>query len=160
MPLDESQVWEILTSVADPEIPVVSVVEMGIVRQVAVDGRRVEIIMTPTFTGCPALDVMQEDMRQALWKAGAQEVKITITHNPPWTSDWISPEARQKLKEFGLAPPPQHQGLLEAALLEPVSCPYCGSGDTSLKNPFGPTLCRAIFYCNACQQPFEQFKPL
>jgi ring-1,2-phenylacetyl-CoA epoxidase subunit PaaD len=158
--LTEAAVWELLDEVQDPEIPVVSVVEMGIVRDVEIEGEAVKVTMTPTFAGCPALKVMQDEIEDKLKQAGVQDVKVRLSHNPPWSSDWIKEEAREKLKNFGLAPPPLHGGQFEAALLDIVSCPYCGSENTSLKNSFGPTLCRAIFVCNECRQPFEQFKPL
>jgi ring-1,2-phenylacetyl-CoA epoxidase subunit PaaD len=158
--LDEKAVWEVLEEVKDPEIPVVSVVEMGIVREVEVQGDTVRVIMTPTFTGCPALHVMRQDIEIHLKKAGAENVQVDIRNSPPWSSNWITPEARVKLKQFGLAPPPHVQGSLELSLLDVVRCPYCESENTEIKNSFGPTLCRAIFYCNNCQQPFEQFKPI
>jgi ring-1,2-phenylacetyl-CoA epoxidase subunit PaaD len=160
--LDVKLAWQILEEVKDPEIPVVSVVEMGIIRKIEVHpgGKTVEVTMTPTFSGCPAFHVMQEDIEQRLVQAGAEQVKITVSHAPPWTTDWISEEAREKLKDFGLAPPPCHGGAFEASLLNVVRCPYCDSENTQLKNSFGPTLCRAIFYCDACKQPFEQFKPI
>ncbi|MFN2196879.1 MAG: 1,2-phenylacetyl-CoA epoxidase subunit PaaD [Anaerolineales bacterium] len=156
----ERQVWEHLSQIKDPEIPVVSIVEMGIVRQVVVKDGRVAIRMTPTFSGCPALETMRSEITTKLYQAGYAHVEIEITHNPPWTSDWITPQARRKLKTFGLAPPPVHQGDFALLLMEVVKCPYCGSENTSVKNTFGSTLCRAIYYCNNCQQPFEQFKPL
>lgn len=157
---DEQQVWQLLEQVKDPEIPVVSVVEMGIVRAVKLMETRVQVTMTPTFSGCPALQAMQGAIKNTLLEAGFDGVDIRITHNPPWTSDWITPEARQKLKKFGLAPPPMHAGSFEVLLMETVNCPYCDSSNTSVKNTFGSTLCRAIYYCNDCQQAFEQFKPL
>jgi ring-1,2-phenylacetyl-CoA epoxidase subunit PaaD len=157
--LDAERAWELLGEVMDPEIPVVSLVEMGIVREVAVEGSTVHVTLTPTFTGCPAFHVMKEEVEARLKAAGAGEVQIRVTHSPPWSSDWISPEAREKLKKFGLAPPgPAH--LLEVSLLEVAHCPYCDSANTRLKNSFGPTLCRAIYYCQDCSQPFEQFKPI
>lgn len=162
-PADQEQhreVWLLLDKVKDPEIPVVSVVEMGIVRGVKIAADHVQVTMTPTFSGCPALQAMQQDIKSTLAEAGFSKVEIRITHNPPWTSDWITPEARQKLKDFGLAPPPIHSGSFEVLLLDVVNCPYCDSANTSVKNSFGSTLCRAIYYCNDCQQAFEQFKPL
>lgn len=154
------KIWEVLSEVKDPEIPVVSLVEMGIVRAVAIQGEKVTVRMTPTFSGCPAMQVMQNEVLRRLQEAGAAPVEVEISHSPAWTTEWIAPEAREKLKAFGLAPPPRHNGNISLALLDIVTCPYCGSTDTSLKNSFGPTLCRAIYYCNACRQPFEQFKPL
>lgn len=158
--LTSEQVWKLLEEVKDPEIPVVSVVEMGIVREVEVQNHEIKVTLTPTFSGCPALHVMKEDIETVLEKAGAGRVEVIFSNSPSWSSDWISDEARRKLREFGLTPPPRHGGVLDISMLDVAACPYCGSEDTSLKNSFGPTLCRAIFYCNACQQPFEQFKPL
>lgn len=154
------QVWQVLEQVKDPEIPVVSVVELGILREVHVEGRRVHVTITPTFTGCPALQVMQSAIEARLQAAGAEVVEVNVTLTPAWSTEWITPAAREKLKNFGLAPPPHHSGDFELALLDVVTCPYCNSQNTSLRNSFGPTLCRAIFFCNDCRQPFEQFKPL
>jgi len=153
-------IWTALEDVKDPEIPVVSVVEMGIVREVAVDGDRVVVTMTPTFSGCPALRVMEDDIANRVRALGVTKVEVRIILSPPWSTEWITEKARAKLKSVGLAPPPRHDGDLSLVLMELVACPYCDSKNTSIRNTFGPTLCRAIFYCNACQQPFEQFKPL
>lgn len=158
--LKAEQIWEILDEVKDPEIPVVSVVELGLIRGVGITGKKVIVTMTPTFAGCPALRVMQEEIEEKVRESGVEDVEVRMMYAPPWNSNRILPEGRRKLKEFGLSPPPRHDGDLEAALLEEVSCPYCGSEKTTLKNSFGPTLCRAIYYCENCQQPFEQFKPL
>lgn len=158
--LTTDKIWQALEAVKDPEIPVVSVVEMGIVRQVALAGDRAIVTMTPTFAGCPALHTMKSDIETAVRGLGATEVEVRTVLSPPWTSDWITDEARAKLKAFGLAPPPKHQDDFEALLPGPVACPYCDSPETVLKNSFGPTLCRAIYYCNSCRQAFEQFKPL
>lgn len=156
----EEAVWRALEDVKDPEIPVVSVVEMGIVREVAVDGGRVTVKMTPTFSGCPALHVMKSDIEQRVHELGAEDVVVETVLHPPWTTDWITDEARQKLKAFGLSPPQKHGGNLPVTFYEPAACPYCDSKNTTVKNTFGPTLCRAIYYCNDCQEPFEQFKAL
>lgn len=156
----EERIWQALEGVHDPEIPPLSIVEMGLVRAVHVDGQAVEVVLTPTFSGCPALHVIRQAVLDAVHAAGFPQVSVRLQNDPPWTSDWITPEGREKLRQFGLAPPPRHNGLISAALLEVVHCPYCGSEDTELKNPFGPTLCRAIYVCHACRQPFEQFKPL
>lgn len=158
--MSAGEVWEILEEVKDPEIPVISLVDLGLVRQVAVDEERVKVVMTPTFSGCPALQVMQEQVEERLREAGFEEVEVQMSREQSWTSDWITPSGREKLKEFGLAPPPLHEGDMESAWRESVRCPYCDSTNTDLRNSFGPTLCRAIFFCNNCQQPFEQFKPL
>ncbi len=164
MMITEEAVWQALDEVKDPEIPVVSVVEMGIVREVTVStdtaGQSVHVKMTPTFSGCPALDVMRDEMEARLQQLGAADVKVETVLYPPWTTEWISPEARQKLKNFGLAPPPRHDGNLMITFYEEVACPYCDATNTIVRNTFGSTLCRAIYYCNNCQQPFEQFKAL
>lgn len=157
---EELRVWAQLEEINDPEIPVVSIVEMGIVRQVRIENKSVIVMMTPTFSGCPALEAMRAEINSRLYAAGFERVNIQITHDPPWTSDWITPEAREKLKSLGLAPPPVHRGNFAVLLMDVVECPFCGSRNTSVKNTFGSTLCRAIYYCNECQQPFEQFKPL
>lgn len=154
------QVWRALEEVKDPEIPVVSLVEMGIIREVTVDGEAVRVKWTPTFSGCPAQEVMGGDIEARIKKMGIEQVKVETTLYPPWTTEWITAEGRTKLKSVGLAPPPTHEGNFVAVLLDPVECPHCGSTDTSLKNGFGPTPCRMIYVCNSCTQPFEQFKPL
>ena len=156
--LKSDRIWEILEQIKDPEIPVVSVVEMGLIRNVGIDGDKVTVTMTPTFAGCPALQVMKQAVEENLKDSGAREVEVKMTFSPPWSSDWILPEGRRKLREFGLAPPPRHGGDVRAGLMEEVACPYCDSQKTTLKNSFGPTLCRAIYYCENCQQPFEHFK--
>lgn len=158
--ISEKSVWRALEKVKDPEIPVVSVVEMGIVREVRVEGDAVTVTMTPTFSGCPALDVMEREIAAAVRALGAAPVTVETVLHPPWTSEWISEQAREKLKLFGLAPPPRHDGNVAVTFYEPVPCPRCDSKDTVVRNTFGSTLCRAIYYCNVCQEPFEQFKAL
>jgi ring-1,2-phenylacetyl-CoA epoxidase subunit PaaD len=154
-------ILQALQEVNDPEIPVVSVVEMGIVRDVLVTEKGVTVKMTPTFSGCPALEVMRRDIEAHIKQMGIEDVTVETVLYPPWTSDWISDEAREKLRQFGLAPPPHHGGnLIAVASLDVAQCPRCGSKNTVIKNSFGPTLCRMIWYCNDCQDPFEQFKPL
>jgi ring-1,2-phenylacetyl-CoA epoxidase subunit PaaD len=160
MVITESLVWQALDEIVDPEIPVVSLVEMGIIRAVDIHEGKVTVTMTPTFSGCPALKVMEEDIITQLEEMGIEQVEVASTFNPPWTSDWIKPEAREKIKQIGLAPPKIHGGDFGVLLVESVACPYCDSENTTLKNSFGSTPCRMIYYCNNCQQPFEQFKPL
>jgi ring-1,2-phenylacetyl-CoA epoxidase subunit PaaD len=160
MVITEALIWQALNDIVDPEIPVVSLVEMGIIRAVIIQDEQVIVTMTPTFSGCPALKVMEEDICSRLGKIGVENVEVVSTFKPPWTSDWIKPEAREKIKQIGLAPPKMHAGDFGALLIEPVTCPYCDSENTTLKNSFGSTPCRMIYYCNNCQQPFEQFKPI
>jgi ring-1,2-phenylacetyl-CoA epoxidase subunit PaaD len=154
------RIWEALEQVKDPEIPSVSIVELGMVRSVGVEGGKVTVGLAPTFLGCPALGVIRETIVTTLQEAGAESIEVKLIRRPPWTSDWINPAGRQKLKAFGLAPPPPAAGRIEAALDSPAACPYCGSLDTRRTNDFGPTLCRSIHVCDACRQPFEAFKPV
>ncbi len=158
--LTEDAIWQALRQVMDPEIPVVSLVDLGVVRAVETDGAHVRVVMTPTFSGCPALHVMRALVEQKLQDLGAASVDVEMVLNPPWTSDDISPEGREKLRAFGLAPPPVHQGDQTIILQPQVTCPRCGSSRVTVKNTFGSTLCRAIYYCLDCQDAFEQFKPL
>ena len=159
-PLSNEAIWQLLAEIKDPEIPAVSLLEMGMIRQVGLAAGKVIVVLSPTFAGCPALQVMQAEIEQRLRQAGASAIELRLSFAPPWSTDWITPQGRQKLRDFGLAPPPIHAGRLHDALQQPAICPYCGSTHTEVKNDFGPTLCRAICYCHNCQQPFEQFKPL
>ena len=156
--LDE--IWQALDEVMDPEIPVVSMVEMGIVRAVEIVDSTVVVSITPTFAGCPALDAMRSAIYERLRALGVERVEVKMVLTPPWSSDWITDSARAKLKQFGLAPPPVHGGNVTLFFPQEVACPYCGSNNTRMTNSFGPTLCRAIYVCRSCQQPFEQFKAL
>jgi len=156
------QVWAALAEVPDPEIPVISLVDLGVVRDVAVDGDRVTIEFTPTFLGCPALDAMRVRMDEAVRSLGG-DPDVRVVLDDSWSTDRITPAGRAKLREAGFAPPaPREAG--EPTLVQfqtgAFRCPYCGSSDTHLENLFGPTPCRSIRYCDACKQPFEQFKTL
>ncbi len=155
------RIWSALESVKDPEIPLISVVELGIIADVSTDGPAVVVKMTPTFAGCPALDLLREQITRAVAAAGFDDVRVEVVFDPPWSTDRITPEGLRKIKEFGLAPP-ERCGSAGATVeaLQRVACPYCDSKDTTLESIFGPTLCRAIHYCNACLQSFEQFKPV
>ena len=159
-PIRLQAIWQALQGVTDPEIPVISVVDMGIVRDVLICEDRIAVEITPTFSGCPALEVIKADIRASLLALGENNVVVETVLFPPWSSDWISDAGREQLKSFGLAPPPKHGGRLEVTFYELAPCPYCDSKDTVVKNTFGSTLCRAIYYCKGCQQPFEQFKAL
>jgi len=156
------RVWAALAELPDPEIPVVSLVDLGVVRDVAVDGDRVTIEFTPTFLGCPALEVMRDEMAQAVRSLGG-EPDVRVVLDDSWSTDRITPDGRAKLREAGFAPPaPRAAGEPSLVQLQANAfrCPYCGSSDTHLENLFGPTPCRSIRYCNACRQPFEQFKTI
>ena len=155
------RLWEALRGVPDPEIPSVSVVDMGMVHRVEVDGARASIVILPTFTGCPALAVIEQDVATAAGGVeGIDAVSVSTSFDPPWTSDRITAEGRDKLRRFGLAPPSGEGPVLigEIGLPRVALCPFCGSRETEADNAFGPTPCRALYYCRACRNPFEQFK--
>jgi ring-1,2-phenylacetyl-CoA epoxidase subunit PaaD len=160
----EARVWSELAAIADPEIPAISLVELGVIGSVSVDDRRIEVHLLPTFVGCPAIGVMQEQITERIGALGiADEVLVRLSFDPPWTSERITPEGRERLRLSGFAPPhvgpaPIGDSLQELTVLAVAECPYCGSRNTTLENPFGPTLCRAIYHCADCRQPFEQFK--
>lgn len=159
----EANVWSALATVPDPEIPTVSVVDMGMIGEVRVEGDDVTVVVLPTFTGCPALPVIERDVAAAVRSVpGVSFAKVEISFTPPWTTDRITDEGRRKLEDFGLAPPTGEGPVLIADIGLPTkaTCPFCGSTDTVNENPFGPTPCRALYYCKGCSNPFEQFKPV
>jgi ring-1,2-phenylacetyl-CoA epoxidase subunit PaaD len=159
-------VWDELARIADPEIPAISIVDLGVIGSVAVDDERARIEILPTFVGCPAVEIMRSEVAERIRALGVTDrVEVEITFQPPWTSERISPAGRERLRRSGFAPP--HigpsipgvaSGLDELAVLPIAECPYCRSRNTTLENPFGPTLCRAIYHCADCRQPFEQMK--
>ena len=156
--LTREAVWEALAEVPDPEIPVLSVVDLGLVHAVELDGERLRVELLPTFVGCPALEMIRQSVAERL--AGmAPRVEVEMTFAVPWTSDRITTDGRRKLRESGFAPPGGSRPLFATIPVRPsAACPWCGSADTTLENLFGPTLCRSVFWCNRCRQPFEQFK--
>jgi ring-1,2-phenylacetyl-CoA epoxidase subunit PaaD len=156
-------VWDALAGVMDPEIPAVSIIDMGMVERVDVADGRAEVVILPTFSGCPAISVIKRDVAEAVAEVdGIEQVKVETTYSPPWTTERITDEGRRKLEEFGLAPPTGSGPVLIAdiGLPEIARCPFCGSTNTHNENPFGPTPCRALYYCDSCRNPFEQFKPV
>jgi ring-1,2-phenylacetyl-CoA epoxidase subunit PaaD len=157
----EAQVWAALAEVPDPEIPVISVVDLGVVRDVRVDEERVHVEFTPTFLGCPALEVMREQMSERIAQLGA-EPEVEVVLDDSWSTDRITAEGREKLRAAGFAPPPPRSAGPTLVQLQSKGfrCPYCGSRDTALENIVGPTPCRSLRYCRDCKQPFEQFKTI
>jgi ring-1,2-phenylacetyl-CoA epoxidase subunit PaaD len=156
------EAWAALRDVPDPEVPVVSVVELGIVRDVEVRGDSVTVVVTPTYSGCPAMREIERDIAAALAERGFTDVAVRTTYAPAWTTDWITPEAREKLRSYGIAPPGP-AGSVDVVPLRrrrTVECPYCGSERTTLRSEFGSTACKAIHFCDACRQPFEEFKAI
>jgi len=156
------QVWAAFEEIPDPEIPVVSLVDLGVIRDVSIDGERVHVEFTPTFLGCPALEVMQAQMAEKIAELGA-EPDVEVVLDDSWSTDRITPEGREKLRRSGFAPPTP-RGTAAPTLIQlqrdSFRCPYCGSKDTRLENIFGPTPCRSLRYCESCHQPFEQFKTI
>jgi ring-1,2-phenylacetyl-CoA epoxidase subunit PaaD len=162
--LSREEVWRALADVLDPEVPALSVVDLGIVRDVRITDEGVEVDITPTYSGCPALEVIEQDITAALERAGALPVHVRKVYRPAWTTDWISEEGRERLRSYGIAPPGR-VGSGSALIplrrrVEAIPCPYCGSGETEMRSEFGSTACKAIWYCNRCRQPFEYFKPI
>lgn len=155
------QVWAALEEVEDPEIPVVSLVDLGVIRDIRVDGDRVHVAFTPTFLGCPALEVMRDRMAAKIAGLGA-EPDVEIVLDDSWSTDRITAAGREKLRAAGFAPPAPRPARTPTLvqLQKGFRCPYCGSTDTRLDNLFGPTPCRSIRYCESCRQPFEQFKTI
>ena len=157
-------VWDLLDEVKDPEVPVLSVVELGIVREVRVAEQGVTVVITPTYSGCPAMQVIEQDIIAALGAHGIAPVKLETVFSPAWTTDWMSDEAKAKLVAYGIASPgkaERDEGLVTLTRrAAPVKCPYCGSVKTTLKSQFGATACKSINYCESCHQPFEQFKAI
>jgi ring-1,2-phenylacetyl-CoA epoxidase subunit PaaD len=156
------QVWDALAEIPDPEIPVISLVDLGVIRDVAVNGERVRVEFTPTFLGCPALEVMRDAMAAKVRELGG-EPEVAVITDDSWSTDRITPAGREKLRASGFAPPaPRAAGTPTLVQLQSAAfrCPYCGSNETTLENIFGPTPCRSVRYCASCRQPFEQFKTI
>ena len=158
----EAQVWDALAEIPDPEIPVISLVDLGVVRDVNVVNGHVRVEFTPTFLGCPALEVMRDEIAERIRELGA-EPEIQVLTDDAWSTDRITAEGREKLRASGFAPPaPRGEAAPTLVQLQSNAfrCPYCGSTDTRLENIFGPTPCRSLRYCTSCRQPFEQFKTI
>ena len=155
-------VWDALAEIPDPEIPVISLVDLGVVKSVDVQEQRVRIQFTPTFMGCPALDAMRLQMEEAVTAMGG-EPQVDVLLDDSWSTDKITPAGREKLREAGFAPPPARTAVAPTLLQLQKAvhrCPYCNSTETRLENIFGPTPCRSLRYCDSCRQPFEQFKTI
>jgi ring-1,2-phenylacetyl-CoA epoxidase subunit PaaD len=158
--VNESDIWNWLEEVKDPEIPVLSVTDLGIVRSVSANDNRITITITPTYSGCPALDVISMDIRLKLIEKGFKDVQINQSLSPPWTTDWITESGKEKLKAFGIAPPNPRQQfcITEMFAEEAVACPRCHSFHTELISQFGSTACKSMYRCLDCKEPFDYFK--
>lgn len=158
---DVADIWDALRDVKDPEIPTVSLVDLGVITDVSIsDDGVAHVAMTPTFVGCPAMDYMKRSVEERLARMGFAGVDVVMNFDVQWNTNRVTEEGRRALAAFGLAPPVQYEGLLNLDVLNNTACPLCGGRDTALQSPFGPTLCRSIHFCNTCRQPFEAFKPV
>ena len=157
------KIWSILETVVDPEVPVLTITDLGIVRDVKLNEDEAEIIITPTYTGCPAMDMIAMNIRLALIEKGYQKIKITSILSPAWTTDWMSESGKEKLKAYGIAPPrSDRNGQTGSTTLfaekEAIECPHCNSYHTKLISQFGSTACKALYQCQDCKEPFDYFK--
>ena len=158
--------WAVLDAVPDPEVPALSVRDLGIVRDVLDHGASLEIVLTPTYTGCPATEVIEQSVRDAIDAAGLGPARVTLRRAPAWTTDWISDDGRRKLRDYGIAPPgparptAARRSASSAGAPRPCACPRCGSAHTERLSAFGSTACKALYRCLACREPFEHFKPI
>ncbi|MGZ3900299.1 MAG: 1,2-phenylacetyl-CoA epoxidase subunit PaaD [Bacteroidia bacterium] len=154
-------ILKLLSSIPDPEIPVISIVELGVIRDIILaDDKSIEIKITPTYSGCPAMKQMEDDVRKKLSENGYENIKVTTIYNPPWTTDWLSAEARKKLQDYGIAPP--EENTTDKSFLtgkhKAVTCPRCKSKNTVMISQFGSTACKALYQCKDCLEAFDYFK--
>jgi ring-1,2-phenylacetyl-CoA epoxidase subunit PaaD len=152
--ISSQKIWQIIETVCDPEVPVLTVIDLGIIRDVKIKADEVEVIITPTYTGCPAMDMIAMNIKLALIENGFRNIKISSVLSPAWTTDWMSEEGKRKLKEYGIAAPDKK--FIIAA--DGIECPLCNSTDTRLISEFGSTACKALYQCNDCKEPFDYFK--
>lgn len=154
-------IWNALREVMDPEIPTVSLVDLGVITRVEItDDNVAQVKMTPTFSGCPAMDYMKNQVRERLQQMEFDGVEVEMNLDEAWNTNRLTEEGRRGLAKHGLAPPPEYEGVLQLDVLNNIACPNCGSQNTDMKSPFGPTLCRSLHYCRNCGEAFEAFKPL
>lgn len=156
----KENIYSLLNEIPDPEIPVISIVELGVIRDVDVKGKDIDVTITPTYSGCPAMKQMEDDVRKKLEENGFENIKINTVYNPAWTTDWLSPEARQKLQDYGIAPPEESTTDKSFLTNKPkhITCPRCKSKDTVMVSQFGSTACKALYKCNDCLEAFDYFK--
>jgi ring-1,2-phenylacetyl-CoA epoxidase subunit PaaD len=156
----EQEIWQLLSEVKDPEVPVLSVTDLGIIRGVSITGNHIDVVITPTYSGCPAMDVISMDIRLKLIEKGYRDITVRQQISPAWTTDWMSEEGKQKLKAFGIAPPNPKQQFCTTEMFrqEAVACPRCNSYHTELISQFGSTACKAMYRCLDCKEAFDYFK--
>ena len=153
--ISAAAIWKILEAVTDPEVPVLTITDLGIVRDIKLNGDEIEVVITPTYTGCPAMDMIAMNIKLALIENGYHKIKITSVLAPAWTTEWMSEEGKIKLKEYGIAPP---HSLSDDPSDREIECPQCNSTNTKLISEFGSTACKALYQCNDCKEPFDYFK--
>ena len=161
--ISKQNIWKILEQVTDPEVPVLTITDLGIVRDVKIDNTPlgnggIEVVITPTYTGCPAMDMIAMNIKLALIENGYTNFKITAVLSPAWTTDWMSEDGKRKLKEYGIAPPQSESGRFQQPQSFHVTCPQCNSNNTKCISEFGSTACKALYQCNDCKEPFDYFK--
>jgi ring-1,2-phenylacetyl-CoA epoxidase subunit PaaD len=150
--------WDVAAQVVDPEIPVLTIADLGVLRSVAITDGRVEVAITPTYSGCPAMNMIGLEIEMALQREGIKNSRVHTVLSPAWTTDWMSGDGRRKLKEYGIAPPRPGGGRRALFGVEQVTCPQCGSQNTEVLSEFGSTSCKALWRCKACREPFDYFK--
>ena len=158
---DNEALWSYLEEIKDPEIPVLSIVDLGIVREVAIDDEAVTVTITPTYTGCPAMDMIAASIKMELMARGFADVLVKFVISPAWTTDWMTEKGKLQLKEYGIAPPNPRQQVCNDKLFAPdeaVQCPHCESWHTRRISEFGSTACKALYQCEDCKEPFDYFK--
>ena len=158
---EEQKIWKLLEEVSDPEVPVLSVIDLGIIRSVKIKNGEVEIVITPTYSGCPAMDMISMNIKLALIEHGYRKLKITSVLSPAWTTDWMSEPGKEKLKAYGIAPPNSKLVVCDTKLFseeEAIQCPLCNSYHTKRISEFGSTACKALYQCQDCKEPFDYFK--
>lgn len=159
--LSNETIYSLLSEIPDPEIPVITIVELGVIREIkATDSKTIEVVITPTYSGCPAMKQMEDDVRKKLEDNGFEFIKITTTYSPPWTTDWLSDEAKLKLQNYGIAPPEESTTDKSFLTNKPknVTCPRCKSKNTNMISQFGSTACKALYQCKDCLEAFDYFK--
>lgn len=153
----KDEITKLLAGISDPEIPVLSIIDLGIIRDVKFEGDLLVVDLTPTYSACPAIETIKQDITSAFIESGIKNFELHIVHSPAWTTEWMSDDAIRKLKEYGIAPPSKFNNEIISED-EAVTCPFCNSENTILKSFFGSTACKSMYYCNNCSQPFEHFK--
>lgn len=158
--LSKNEILKLLSDIPDPEIPVITIAELGVIRDVIIEADTVEVKITPTYSGCPAMKRMEDDIKEVLKNNGIDKIKITLVYSPAWTTDWIPEEAKEKLRVYGIAPPEKttEDKSWLTGKSKIVKCPRCKSENTRLVSQFGSTACKSLYQCNDCLEPFDYFK--